>query len=201
MAKPLLTAQTIYDCALELLDEQGAEALNARKLAAALNCSTRTLYQQVGKRDEMIGRLIEHYLAGIQMEFIREATWQESAQNWCKTLRKALLSHPNLFRMMDVEHRAPVAQYVNRLLKVLLQEGFDQELALRVCRVLANITISLSLSEIVAPDNRVRQSRRNKKEIAFEDLIIRRSGRAGAKFQEPPEVFDNAIEWVIRGIG
>ena len=49
MAKPLLAVETICDAALQLLDEQGAGALSARNLAASLRCSTRTLYQQVGK--------------------------------------------------------------------------------------------------------------------------------------------------------
>lgn len=200
MAKPLLAVETIYDTALKLLDEQGAQALNARNLAAELNCSTRTLYQQVGKRDEMIERLIEHYLTGLKLEFVAAETWQGSARQWCIALREVLLSHPNLFRMMDVKHRAPVAEYVNALLKALLDAGFDRELALRLSRVLANVTISLCLAEIVAPDNRARQQRRSKKEIAFEDLVVRTSGKVKRGFQEPPEVFENAIEWIIEGV-
>lgn len=200
MAKPLVAVETIYDAALALLDEEGADALNARNLAAALNCSTRTLYQQVGKRDEMIGRLIAHYLAGLEMEFKSAATWQESANHWCNSLRHALLSHPNLFSMMNVGHRAPVAHYVNKLLKVFLQDGFEEELALRACRVLANITISLSLSEIVAPDLQGRRNKRSKAEIDFEDLLVRQRGGTKKQFQGPPEIFANAIAWSITGI-
>ena len=52
MAKPLLATDSIYDTALHLLEVEGVGALSARNLAAALKCSTRTLYQQVGKRGD-----------------------------------------------------------------------------------------------------------------------------------------------------
>ena len=48
MAKPLLASDSIYDTALHLLEVNGVGGLSARNLAAALKCSTRTLYQQVG---------------------------------------------------------------------------------------------------------------------------------------------------------
>ena len=199
MAKPLLAADSIYDTALRLLEEKGVDALSARNLAAALKCSTRTLYQQVGKRDEFIGELVAHYFAGVRLNFREEAEWQSSARSWASNLRSALLAHPNLSRLMSAEHRAPIADYVNRLLQVLLNEGFDEELALRSCRVLTNIAISLSLSEIIAPVDSSRRKRRSRKEIEFEDLVIARRSRKGS-YGEPPEVFENAINWLIAGI-
>ena len=58
MAKPLIPVDVIYEHALALIDAEGAEALNARRLAADLKCSTRTLYQQVGNREELIRALV-----------------------------------------------------------------------------------------------------------------------------------------------
>ena len=52
MAKPLISVDAIFTRALELLDAEGAGALNARRLAGELRCSTRTLYQQVGNREQ-----------------------------------------------------------------------------------------------------------------------------------------------------
>ena len=200
MAKPLIAAETIYDAALRLLDEQGAEALSARNLAKALECSTRTLYKQVGKREELIAGLVSHHLNSLKLEFHAGDTWQESARDWARAMRGALLAHPNLARLMTTEHREHVADYVNQLLKVLLQAGFDEELALRSCRVLANVTVSLSLSEIIAPDMQTRHRSRSAEEVRFEDLAIARSGKDPEHFQEPPEVFENAISWLVRGI-
>ena len=200
MARPLLAPETIYDAALQLLDEQGADALSARNLAAALQCSTRTLYQQVGKREELIGRLLQHHLQGLKLEFHAGDSWQDSARNWAHTIRGALLAHPNLSRLITVEHRGPVAGYVNELLKILLKAGFDEELALRSCRVLVNVAISLALSEIRTPPRAPRKTRLSRKEIQFEDLVISRTGSDPEHFQEPPEVFENTVNWLIEGI-
>jgi AcrR family transcriptional regulator len=199
MAKPLVAVETIYQTALQLLDEEGAEALSARNLAARLQCSTRTLYQQVGRREELIGRLLEYHLAGLRLEFREGATWQESARAWAHAIRSALLAHPNLSRLMTMAHRGPIASYVNELLKILLRAGFDEELALRSCRVLVNVAISLSLSELKSPQRPAR-ARRSHDEIRFEDLVIERTGRDPDTFQEPPEVFENAIRWLIDGL-
>lgn len=199
MAKPLLAPETIYETALQLLDEEGAEALSARNLAARLQCSTRTLYQQVGKREELITRLLEHHLAGLRLEFQEGETWQDSAMAWAHAIRGALLAHPNLSRLMTIEHRGPIASYVNALLKILLRAGFDEELALRSCRVLVNVAISLSLAEAKSPQRPAR-ARRSRDEIRFEDLVIERSGGDPDNFQEPPAVFENAIRWLVLGL-
>lgn len=202
MAKPLVAVGTILDTALRLIDEQGAEALSARNLASSLKCSTRTLYEQVGKRDALIGKLIEHHFHSQELEFQSQDTWQQSIAYWAATMRGALLAHPNLYRLMTPEHRAPVADYVTQLLKVLLKAGFEEEMALRSCRVLVNITLSMSLSEINAPDHSRGREKRRKEEIQFEDLIVSRKGglKSKGQLQAPPEVFENAITWVVAGI-
>lgn len=200
MAKPLIPVESIYDAALELLEEEGPQALSARSLAARLKCSTRTLYQQVGKRDALISGLIAYFLAGQELQFQRAADWNDTAWHWASTLRGALLAHPNLSRLMTLEHRAPISGYVTELLRELLHAGFDEELALRSARVLVNVTMSLTLSELIAPASAHRRATRSPKEIQFEDLIIERAGADRDHFQEPPDVFENAVKWTIQGI-
>ena len=200
MAKPLVPVETILDTALQLLETEGPEALSARNLAGVLKCSTRTLYQQVGKRDALLGQLVTHHLNSLALEFHPGATWQDSARLWAHTIRGALLAHPNLARLMTTEHRGPIVGYVNELLKILLRAGFDEELALRSCRVLANVAISLTLSELTAPSMDVRHRARSDEEVKFEERVVERSGADPEHFQEPPEVFENAVAWLIAGL-
>ncbi|WP_279248841.1 TetR/AcrR family transcriptional regulator C-terminal domain-containing protein [Candidatus Marimicrobium litorale] len=199
MAKPLLATENIYDTALHLLEVDGVGGLSARNLAAALKCSTRTLYQQVGKRETLISALVAHYFASVKLSFREEANWQDSARSWASNLRSALLAHPNLSQLMSGEHRAPVADYVNQLLKVLVAEGFDETMALRSCRVLANIAISLSLSEIIAPIETDRHAERHQQGTHCKDPMVTSKGKNHRR-GNPPEVFENAINWVIAGI-
>jgi AcrR family transcriptional regulator len=198
VAKPLIAVDAIFDKALLLLDEGGVEGLSARNLAAALKCSTRTLYQQVGKKDELIGQLFAHYFAGLQLEFHQEQRWQDTAYSWAGGLRTALLAHPNLSRLITAEHRAPIADYTSELLKQLLKAGFPQELALRSCRVLVNVALALSLSELSTPSTYPAEKRRSSAEIRFEDMVVAKE--ATSKESHAPEVFENAIRWTISGI-
>ncbi len=200
MAKPLVATSTIYDAALELLGAQGPNALTARNLAARLRCSTRTLYQQVGKREALIEKLVEYHLAALPVELDQNASWQANATAWADTLRNALRDHPNLYQLITSEHRAPIVNYVNALFKTLVQAGFTEGLALRSCRTLVNVTITLTLSELKTqpPDHGERRPRGQK--IGQDDVAMatHRSARASSDGAQP--VFAQTIAWLIAGI-
>lgn len=201
MAKPLVAVETIYDAALEILDERGPEGLSARSLAAALGCSTRTLYQQVGRREELTARLLDHYFTQASLDFTPTQDWRLTIKQWCTGMRSLLLAHPNLSRMIGVEHRGAIARFVNELLVALRRLGFEDELALRTCRVLTNVVISLTLAEITTPAAAIRRRRRRSEEIQFEDLLVsRRNVKGGATFQDSPEIFDSTVDLIIAGL-
>lgn len=202
MPKPLVATETIYAEALQLLDEQGSEALSARNLAAALGCSTRTLYQQVGKREDLIRKLLDYYFSSFTLDFQPEGSWQQCTKAWSLAMRQALLAHPNLSKLMTIENRDAISAYVNQLLKVLLRSGFSEEAALRNCRVLTHVVLGLIFTELETPSIAVRRKKRSRSEIAFEDLVIANSAsrQQANTFQDTPEVFDHAVQCVIRGI-
>ena len=200
MAKPLITAESIYKKALELLDTEGADGLSARKLSGALKCSPTTLYQQVGKRDEMIRSLLDYYFNNLDLNFSAQANWLDSAYTWATTMRRALLAHPNLSRLLTPDNRHAIVDCVNQLLRILISQGFDSELALLTCRALTHQVISLSLTEIDTPPLAVRRRARKKKEIDFEDLVISHKYNPGKNFQDLPEIFDAVITFTLVGI-
>ncbi|MEM9255113.1 MAG: TetR/AcrR family transcriptional regulator C-terminal domain-containing protein [Pseudomonadota bacterium] len=178
MAKPLLSAETIYEAALSLLDSGGSDALTARNLATALRCSTRTLYQQVGKRDQLIEQLLAYHLQNLKLNFQAKSSWQQSAARWAGDLRKALLTHPNLYRLMTTAHRAPVAAYADELYKVLIRAGFEGATALRACRAFTHVSIDLTLSELHAS----------------------RDAPARTPQRRVPQEFADTVRWLIAGL-
>ncbi|MCV7229114.1 TetR/AcrR family transcriptional regulator [Mycolicibacterium komossense] len=173
MARSTTPADAIYARALTLLDEEGIAGINARRLAAELHCSTKTLYQQVGNQDQLIRELVARHFAALRLEFVEADTWQESAVRWCHSVRAALLAHPHLSALMTFDDREPIAAYVDRLLHVLLRAGVPAELARNCCRVLVHTTISLAGAEIAAGGE-------------SPDVFV--------------EVFDNTIRWVVLGV-
>ena len=174
MTKTSTPADAIYARALTLLDEEGLAGISARRLAAELRCSTKTLYQQVGNQDQLIRELVARHFAALRLEFVEADTWQESTMRWCRSVRVALLAHPHLSALMTFDDREPIASYVDRLLKVLVKAGVAHALARNCCRVLVHTTISLTGAEIAAV------------------------GQPPGVFAE---VFDNTIRWVVMGIG
>src|ERR1700712_2174376 len=140
MAKPLIPVDVIYEHALALIDEEGAEALNARRLASDLKCSTRTLYQLVGNREELIRALVDRHFSQLQLDFHEYDTWESTAAQWSIALDEALQAHPFLTQLMTVDDRGAVTSYVEKLLKSLVKAGIDRRLATDCCRLFGNNT-------------------------------------------------------------
>jgi len=150
MAKPLIPVDTIHTRALELLDAEGVDALNARRLAADLKISTRTLYQQVGNREQLIRALVARHFSQLRLDFEEHQTWESTALQWCLALHDTLRAHPFLTELMTIDDRTAVADYVNQLVKSTLREGISRSLAIECCRSLVNVTINHTIYEVRA---------------------------------------------------
>jgi AcrR family transcriptional regulator len=150
MAKPLIPVETIYEHALELLDAEGSDALTTRRLAADLKISTRTLYQQVGSREQLIRALVDRHFSQLRLDFHEYEDWETTALKWCLNLRDALRGHPFLTELMTIDDRKAVMDYIAELTNVTLREGIPRSLALECSRALVNLTINHSVMEVRA---------------------------------------------------
>ncbi|BBX63309.1 hypothetical protein MSAS_24830 [Mycobacterium saskatchewanense] len=150
MAKPLISAEKIYASALELLDTEGPSGLQARRLSAHLGISTRTLYQQVGNREELTRALVARHFARIGLQFKPYSTWDSTAYRWCMALHESLRAHPHLTEVMTIADREVIVDYVNALIKATVQEGFSRRIAVEFARTLLNVTINHSVTEVHA---------------------------------------------------
>jgi AcrR family transcriptional regulator len=150
MAKPLIPVEAIYEHALELLDAEGADALTTRRLAADLKISTRTLYQQVGSREELVRALVARHFSQLRLDFREYEDWETTGLKWCLNLRDALRAHPYLTELMTIDDRAAVTDYVAELTKATLREGFPRALAVECSRALVNLTINHCVMEVRA---------------------------------------------------
>lgn len=150
MAKPLIPVEVILQWSLALLDSEGADAFTTRRLAAELKISTRTLYQQVGNREELIRALVARHFSALQLEFHECEDWENTAVQWCMGLHDALRAHPYLTELMTVDDRAAVMVYVDELLKSTVKEGIPHALAVECSRALVNLVINHTVMEVRA---------------------------------------------------
>jgi AcrR family transcriptional regulator len=150
MAKPLIPVEAIYEHALELLDAEGAAALTTRRIAADLKISTRTLYQQVGSREQLIRALVARHFSQLRLDFHEYEDWETTALKWCLALHDALRAHPYLTELMTIDDRNAVMDYIAELTKATLREGIPRALAVECSRALVNLTINHTVMEVRA---------------------------------------------------
>jgi AcrR family transcriptional regulator len=148
MAKPLIPVEVIHERALALLDAEGPSVLTSRRLAAALQISTRTLYLQIGTREQLTRALVARHFAQLRLDLTEHDTWELTALQWCMTLRGALYAHPFLTELMTVDDRGAVMGFVNTLLDATLREGIPRPLAVECCTALVNVTLNHSIVSV-----------------------------------------------------
>jgi AcrR family transcriptional regulator len=182
MAKPLIPVEVIYERALALLDAEGAGALTTRRLATELKISTRTLYQQVGSREELIRALVARHLSQLKLDFHEYDDWESTALHWCIGLHDALYAHPYLTEIMTVDDRNVVMSYVDELVNATLREGFPKKLTVECCRALVNLTINHSIVEVRG---------------MHEPKLSRNSAAESARIEKN---FPMAVRWMLAGV-
>ncbi|OHU32935.1 TetR/AcrR family transcriptional regulator [Mycobacteroides chelonae] len=182
MAKPLIAVETIYAHALELIDNEGAPALNARRLAADLKISTRTLYQQVGNRDELIRALVARHFSQLQLDFVEYEDWETTALRWCLSFHDTLAAHPHLTELMTIEDRGVVKDYLRELVQSALRSGYPRALAKTACLSLVNVTINHTVVEVRALND------------------PERSPKSGAERSRIAKSLTTTLKWLLAGI-
>ena len=182
MAKPLIPVEVIYERALALLDAEGSGALTTRRLAAELKISTRTLYQQVGSREQLIRALVARHLSQLKLDFHEYDDWESTALHWCTALRAALRAHPYLTELMTVDDRNAVMSYVDQLVNATLREGIPEKLAIECCRALVNLTINHSIVDVRG---------------MHEPKLSRKSAAESARIAKN---FPMAVRWILSGV-
>ncbi|BCO56954.1 hypothetical protein MINTM005_21980 [Mycobacterium intracellulare] len=182
MAKPLIPVESIYEHALALVDAEGVDALSARRLASDLKCSTRTLYQQVGNREELIRALVARHFSQLQLDFHEYDSWESTAVQWSLALHDVLHAHPFLTELMTVDDRGAVTSYVEKLLKSLVRAGIDRRLATECCRSLVDTTINHAIVEAQA----------------LRRVPPTRAGDVDAKKRQ--QSYLRTINWIVAGV-
>jgi AcrR family transcriptional regulator len=153
VAKPLLSAEAIYDEALRALAIEGPAGLTARSLSTRLRCSTKTLYRQVGNREELTRGVVSRAFASIVLDFSTDTSWQDSVRSWCQALRSALVQRPSLTSLMTIADSDVVISYVTRLIRVLKRYGFRDKEAVDACNVLVHVALSLTVTDVAVHED------------------------------------------------
>lgn len=124
--RPALPLDRILDAALELVDEQGADALSMRSLAQRLGSGTATLYRHFASRSELVALMVDRMIGEIDMRSIASLPWQQACMSFAQSMFDALGRHGKVASLL-IGHVpvGPNALAQRELaLSVLLDSGF-----------------------------------------------------------------------------
>src|ERR1700758_1342265 len=93
--RPALPLDRMLAAALELVDEQGADALSMRSLAQRLESGTATLYRHFASRSELVAMMVDRLLGEIDLDAERLAAlpWQQACTAFAQHMFDALGRH------------------------------------------------------------------------------------------------------------
>ncbi|OBF57904.1 TetR family transcriptional regulator [Mycobacterium sp. 852002-50816_SCH5313054-b] len=142
----------IVSTALEIVDDEGAEALSMRTLAQRLDSGTATLYRHFANRGEVVSHVVDRVFGEIEFSTGELASmgWQRACESFARATFEVLCRHRNVAPLLvDQLPVGPNAlAHRETLLAVLLDNGFTPRLAARsyatVARYVLGFVIQLS---------------------------------------------------------
>jgi AcrR family transcriptional regulator len=93
-----LTRERIVDAAMEVLLEQGYEAVSMRKVAQVLNTGPASLYAHVANKRELDQLLVDRAAAGIEIQEADPERWQEQLKAAMRSMVTVMRAYPGVAR-------------------------------------------------------------------------------------------------------
>lgn len=90
-----LTRERILELALELVDEEGIDALSMRRLGSELGVDPMSLYHHLSGKAAVVAGLVELVFAEMESP-PSEGQWDDRVRAWAAAYRRLAVRHPNL---------------------------------------------------------------------------------------------------------
>jgi AcrR family transcriptional regulator len=93
-----LSRDRIVQAALAIIDAEGLDALNMRRVAAHLDTGPASLYQHVAGKDDLLELCIDRVASSLEVPDPDPEHWEEQVKVFVRSLYHALLEHRDLAR-------------------------------------------------------------------------------------------------------
>jgi AcrR family transcriptional regulator len=97
---PRLSAETIVQAALILLETRPAEDFTMTSIAQAVGTTTMALYRYFPSRDALLDAVSADVFGQFRMQSSPDATWQDTLFAWACALKTTFERYPSLTRLM-----------------------------------------------------------------------------------------------------
>jgi TetR/AcrR family transcriptional regulator, tetracycline repressor protein len=193
MAKPSdleLDADEIVTAAIEILREQGLDAVSMRSVSARLGVSPVPLYSRIGNKDALLDAVADRLLADLAPPSGPQEPWTEYATRWTVELRRRLSRADS--RLILAPRRDAYVQATGPLVAAMREGGLKPDAAVQACRLLMWATVGfVAMEGGVTPLPRARRTGRP----------VRSGGDPGGVTpQETDMLFELQVRYLIEGI-
>lgn len=143
-----LSREVVLEVALQLVDQQGLEALSMRRLGKELGVEAMSLYNHVPSKAALLDGLIERVVLEIELPDPTK-DWIDQAREMASSYRAMANAHPHVVALIASRPFNTVAalEPLERALGVFRSAGFDEPTALRAFRTLVSFATGYTLAE------------------------------------------------------
>lgn len=99
-SRTLLSREIIARAALELLEDQGPQALTMRALADRLGVRGASLYHHVASKDDLLDAVSELINEEIDLSPLDAPDWRQGIAAYARGYRRVYLRHPNVIALV-----------------------------------------------------------------------------------------------------
>lgn len=129
--RSVLNRARIVEVALQIIDEEGTEAVSMRRIATELGTGAASLYAYVSGKDEVLALAHDEVISGIDAPALEGKDWQGMVRGWAQQAYRIYSAHQDIARLSFAEIPAgPKAlDIVEKLLSGMLAGGVPPQLA------------------------------------------------------------------------
>lgn len=149
--RPPVPLDRIVATALQIVDDDGADALSMRTLAQRLDSGTATLYRHFAGRADLIAHVVDRVFGTIELdiESANSVTWQQACKAGAHSIFDALRAHPNVAPLLT--DGIPIGPHAlaarEGLIAILLDNGFPPALAALSYATLARFILGFAIQQ------------------------------------------------------
>ncbi len=200
-----LSHDQVVTAALEILREDGLDALSMRRVASELGVAPNALYTHVPDKAGLIDAILDAVLADVVIP--RRGTWRARIERLLLDSRRVLLDHPDLVPLFMV--RQTNGPNALRLGEALLEQchrgGMSGEQAARALQVLLVHTIGATAFEVPrlrdpAPEERRRRGRQAVDVLDPQEFPHTTSTAQALTSHPGEELLRLGIRWLLDGL-
>jgi AcrR family transcriptional regulator len=141
-----LKADEIVKAAVEILKEEGLDAVSMRTVASRLGVSPVPLYSRVGNKEDLLDAIADQVLSDAAPMHPAGETWQDYTLRWAGELRDQLITIRDIRKLLG-RRRTPLLSAARALVDVLRGEGFSFQAAVEATQLVSWATIGSAAVE------------------------------------------------------